>query len=263
MRRSRRPRWPWCLGFFPGRQSLLACLLLECGEISGRIAAETGASRPGETPRLKLLAEVTPAFEADAAEVARGGRMQPRRGGSDQAHLAAQHQRRGGRLASGGAPLVVALGAEHLLEIVVGARQRRDRVAVEQARPVAAGDLQEVLDGADQAAGLFAVASHGADQAIEAPTNGIGGLACGVAEDVGGAMHPAIDPFDLRPEGGGPLQAAADQRTKPRQRRRRPPFSVTRSRLSATASSRALSFSPEAASGGRPSSVMALRTAAQ
>ena len=36
-------------------------------------------------------------------------------------------------------------------------------------------------------------------------------------------------------------------------------FSATRSRLSATASSRDLSFSPEAASGGRPSSVTALR----
>ena len=45
--------------------------------------------------------------------------------------------------------------------------------------------------------------------------------------------------------------------------RRAAPFSATRSRLAATFSSRLLSVRPEAASGGRPSSVIALRTAAQ
>jgi hypothetical protein len=40
-------------------------------------------------------------------------------------------------------------------------------------------------------------------------------------------------------------------------------FSATRPRLATTASSRPSSRSPEAASGGRPSSVIALRTAAQ
>jgi hypothetical protein len=80
---------------------------------------------------------------------------------------------------------------------------------------------------------------------------------------VRGPMHPAIDPLDGWPEGGGALEAPGDQLAQPRERRRAAPFSTTRSRLSATASSRALSFSPEAASGVRPSSVMALRTAAQ
>jgi hypothetical protein len=47
------------------------------------------------------------------------------------------------------------------------------------------------------------------------------------------------------------------------QRRYQSPFCVTRARLAATTSSRSWSRSPEAASGGRPSSVRALRTAAQ
>ena len=107
------------------------------------------------------------------------------------------------------------------------------------------------------------MAGHGAEQTVEAPAHRTRGLSGCVGENAGGAVHPAVGPLDVRPEGRGSFQAAADQRAEPRQRRRGPPFSATRSRLSATASSRALSFSPEAASGGRPSSVMALRTAAQ
>ncbi len=108
-----------------------------------------------------------------------------------------------------------------------------------------------------------AVARHGPDQAVEAPPDRTGGFACRVAQDARRPMHPAVGPLDVRPGGGGALEAAADQLPQPRERRRAAPFSATRSRLSATASSRALSRSPEAASGVRPSSVMALRTAAQ
>src|SRR4051812_50189627 len=88
------------------------------------------------------------------------------------------------------------------------------------------------------------------DQAVEATLDFDGALAGLVAQDVSGPMHPAIGAFDIRPECGGALQTAADQLAEPRERRRGPPFSATRSRLSATASSRALSRSPEAASGG-------------
>jgi hypothetical protein len=122
-----------------------------------------------------------------------------------------------------------------------------------------------VIDGFRQAACTGMVTGHGADQAVEAASDRDGGLASLVAQDVCRPVHPAIDPLDVRPGGSGAVETAADQFTQPRERRwrRAAPFSTTRSRLSATASSRALSFSPEAASGGRPSSVMALRTAAQ
>src|SRR4051794_20627258 len=101
------------------------------------------------------------------------------------------------------------------------------------------------------------------DQAVEATLDLGGALAGLVAQDMSGPVHPVIGALDVRPELGRALEAAADQLAQPRKRRRGAPFSATRSRLSATASSRALSCSPEAASGGRPSSVMALRTAAQ
>ena len=218
-------------------------------------------------PSVETRAQISPAVSADAAQVAGGGRAQPRRRGGDQPHLAAQHRRGRGRSASRRAPLVVALRAEHLLEAVVGARQVRDGVAVEQPRPAAARDLAEVVDRPCQTTRAGAVAGHGRDQTIEAAPDQIGGPAGRIAQDVRRPVHPAVDPFDLRPEGGGALQAAADQPAQPRERRRPAPFSTARPRLSATAVSRSFSFSPEAASGAasgvRPSSVTAPRTAAQ
>ncbi len=215
------------------------------------------------TTLIETPAEIAPLLVADLAEVARRGRVQACCSCSDQMHLAAQNGCRRGHLATGCAPLLVTLRPEQLLKAVVGARQVGNDVAVEQVRPVAAGDLAEVLHSCGKAAGLVPVARHGRDQTIEATPHHGGGLPSGVAEDVRGLMHPAISTLDVRPEGGGVCQAAADQLAQSRERRRGAPFSATRSKLSATACRRSLSFRPEAASGGRPSSVMALRTAAQ
>lgn len=189
--------------------------------------------------------------------------MQPGRSRGDQAHLAAQHGSRRGHLAARRTSLVIALRPEQLLQPVVRAWQVRHGVAVEQTRSVAARDLAEVIHRLGQTARAAPVAGHGGGQAVETALHHDGGFAGRVAEDVRGAMHPAVDPRDVWPEAGGARQAAADQLAQPRKRRRAAPLSLTRSRLSATASRRALSFRPEAASGGRPSSVNADRTAAQ
>src|SRR3954463_1870152 len=99
------------------------------------------------------------------------------------------------------------------------------------------------------------------------------GLAVVVGEHVGDRRPPAVGARDGGPEGGGALEAAADQLAQPDEARRRgppflvawprPPARVTRSRLSVIFSRRFFSFSPGAASGARPSSVIAERTAAQ
>ena len=107
------------------------------------------------------------------------------------------------------------------------------------------------------------MAGHGGHKAIEAALDLGGVLAALIAENVGGPVHPVIGTLDVRPECGRALQAAADQLTQPRELRGVLPLLAVRSRLAATFSSRALSFRPEAASGALPSSVMALRTAAQ
>ena len=158
---------------------------------------------------------------------------------------------------------MVTLRPEQLLQSVVGAWQTRHAVAVKQARPVAARDLAEVIHCLGEADRPAPVAGHGSGQAVETALDHDGGVAVRIAEDTRDLMHPAVEALDGRPEGGGVRQAATDQLAQPRERRRAAPFCATRSRLSATASRRALRFRPEAASGGRPSSVMALRTAAQ
>src|SRR3954453_16318917 len=150
-----------------------------------------------------------------------------------------------------------------MLEVVVGARQVGDGAAVEQPGAVAAGGLAEVVDGSAEASRAVAVEGHGADQSVEAALHRGRILGILIVRDVGRLVHPRIDPPDVGPQRGRPLQAAPDRTLGARERRRAPPFSATRPRLSATASSRPLSFRPDAASGGWPSSVMALRTAAQ
>src|ERR671929_318514 len=84
-----------------------------------------------------------------------------------------------------------------------------------------------------------------------------------VGEDMGGRAEPAGGAADIGPEGAGARQATLDEGRDPPQRPAQSPLSSTRCRLPAIASSRACSLSPEAASGGRPSSVSAERTAAR
>ena len=157
----------------------------------------------------------------------------------------------------------MALRPEELLQIIVGARQARDGVAVEQPWSVAARHLGEVLNGASQPSGQGAMADHGTGQPMQAPPHGAGREAGLVLEDARRLMNPAKGDLHIRPEPGCARQATKDETLQPLQLGTQRPFFATRSRLAATAVRRSLSLSPEAASGGRPSSVMALRTAAQ
>ena len=214
-------------------------------------------------PVVKTLAECGPSLPADPTQLAHSGWAQPRHRGRDQAHLTAEHGGRGGRLAPTGPALVVALRAEQMLEVVVGAWQAGHRATMEQPGFVAAGHLAEVRNGVRERPRLAAVPVHGGDQPVEAALDKAGVFLTPVVQDVRGPVHPAVGARDVRPERSRALQAAGDQLAQPRQPRRAAPFSATRSRLAATFSSRLLSVRPEAASGGRPSSVIALRTAAQ
>src|SRR4051794_5011329 len=60
--------------------------------------------------------------------------------------------------ATGGSPLMVTLGAEELLQAVVGRWQVGNLQVVEQSGPVAPGDLEEAIDRlAQPAAGVLAL----------------------------------------------------------------------------------------------------------
>ena len=82
-----------------------------------------------------------------------------------------------------------------------------------------------------------------------------------VAEDGRRAVDPAEGRPHVRPRGLGRLRSPRQDRPWPAQPLRQPLWAATRPRPVATSVSRPAGFSPEAASGGRPSSVNAERTA--
>ncbi len=133
---------------------------------------------------------------------------------------------------------------------------------MEQARPVTARDLAEVIEACPEPADTIAVPLHGGKQAREAPPDLGTGLARFIGEEPGG-MDEAIGPLQIRPERCCLGERAVDQKLEPRERARRPPFEGTRSKLPATFSSRSFRRRPAASRGARPSSVIALRTALQ
>src|SRR3954470_7243629 len=147
------------------RQSWLAELVLDRAQEGLRVATEAAAQDAGSTPLLEAVADLAPPAPIGRGEVARLVTAEPGERRRDEPHRAAQHRRRRARLAARPPPLVTAVPPEQPFEVVVGARQAGDGVAVEQAGPVAAGHLQEVVDGAGERAGLGAVAAGGGDQA--------------------------------------------------------------------------------------------------
>src|SRR5439155_3595517 len=176
-----------------------------------RVAAEAGAQGPGLPAVIETLAEFGPSLAADPTQLARGGWAQPRRRGRDQAHLTTQHGGRGGRFAPTGPALVVALRAEQMLEVVVGAWQAGYRVTMEQPGFVAAGHLAEVPDGVGERPRRAAVSVHGGDQPVEAALDKAGVFLTPVVQDVRGPVHPAVGARDVRPKRSRALQAAGDQ----------------------------------------------------
>src|SRR5688500_14588187 len=159
---------------------------------------------------------------------------------------------------------MVALGTEELLQVVVGRRQAGNPQIVEQAGAVAVGDLEEAVDGIAQgAAGIPAFAPF-REQAGVAGCDVIGRAPGRVLQDPRRGMDPPEGPPNVRPRRPGPVQTLGEQGAQLLQLRwRAPPFCSIRPRLASIASSRSCRRSPAASSGGRPSSLRALRTAAQ
>src|SRR3954463_7653864 len=185
--------------FFLDRQSWLARLLFQGGQVGIRVAAEAGAQGPGLPPAVETLAECGPSLAADPTQLARGGWAQPRRRGRDQAHLPTEHSGRGGRLAPAGPALVVALRAEQMLEVVVGAWQAGYRVTNEQPGFVAASHLAEVPDGVGERPRLAGGRGRGGDEPVKAAPDKAGVLLASFVQDVRGPVPPAVGARDVRP----------------------------------------------------------------
>src|SRR3954462_1220885 len=152
---------------------------------------------------------------------------------------------------------MVALSAEELLQVVVGRRQAGNLQVVEQAGAVAVGDLEEAVDGIAQAAAGIPAVAPSVEQAGGARPDVIGRLCssgCG----------PRPSGSSAGSQRAGPIQTLGEKEAQLLQLRWQiSPFSSMRPRLASIASKRSCNRKPAASSGGRPSSVRALRTAAQ
>ena len=247
--------------FFLGRQIRLLGEAFEGGEVGIGIASESGSCDAGLTLGVEGSAQVAPARPIDPAEIASGQEVRPGGDAGHESDRSAQHRSGRGRLASGGAALVVALRAEQLLQGIVGAGQTGDVGGMEQPRPITPRDLAEVVESRAEIDDASTVALHRGEQAVEAPPDLGACLRGGIGQQAGGGMHEDEALADRRPERGGAGERPPDQEREPRERARGPPFERTRSRLPATFSNRSFNRSPAASSGARPSSVIALRTA--
>src|SRR3954471_20327592 len=155
------------------RQSELSGLAFQVGEIGVRITAKAALERTGVASPVEALADALPADAIDARQIAYAGRGQSGPGPGDQAHRAAHHGSGRGRLATGGPALVIAAGAEGLLKSIVGLRQIGHLIAVEQPGPITARYLPEMVDRASKRSGFGAMATHRAEQPVEAAAHNI------------------------------------------------------------------------------------------
>jgi len=160
-------------------------------------------------------------------------------------------------------PFVLAMCAKELFQIIISTREVRDARAVEQTRPITAVDFEKMVDRRRERARSGLVPGHRPKQSLQAP------LDCGlpelrlVVQDVRRPLDPALSHPYVRPQGRRVISTALEDYLQASELFGQAPLFSTRSKLSEMAVRRSWSLSPEAASGGRPSSVRALRTALQ
>jgi hypothetical protein len=126
---------------------------------------------------------------------------------------------------------MIAMGAKELLQIVISAWQLGEAITEKQTRPVAARNLHKVIHGWCQGTGCEAVASHGAEQALQASFN-LGLFDLGViGEQMRCSMHPTISRADVWPQHGGLAEAFFKDGLEASQGLGQAPLFSTRSRL--------------------------------
>jgi hypothetical protein len=253
------PAW----AFFLGWQTELEEVRFELGEIPCWITAKAPAKSPLLTAGLPFLPQLLPGTDVLGSEFCCGVGMQPGGDGGNHTDGATQDQGRGSGFAPCGTPFMIAIRPEKLFQIIIGPRQIRHRRAGEESWPVTASDLTEVLQCRCECPSGGLVSRHRAQQAPEATLHSQRLALVLVAENVGGPLDPAIAHTHVGPSISRVHHAPLQQGLQPAQFLGQRPLFAPRSRLAVIALRRSWSLSPEASRGGRPSSVRALRTAAQ
>ncbi|MBZ4402484.1 transposase, partial [Myxococcus sp. AS-1-15] len=209
-------------------------LLFDASEVAVRVCAEAPAHDARDAPLFQLSAQRPPGVEVSRCQVGAVERWeqlgcsdggQPDPTAHDEAGAPAHPAR--------GSPLVVATSAEEVFQVIVGARQLRHVVAVEEALPVATRFEQEVSECLTQDALMTSAcpAHHGGQQRGEPASHSCGVQARLVLEDGCSAFHPPVGPRKGGPTRGSGPECVAQHRVQAAQFWwAGPPFD-TRSRL--------------------------------
>jgi hypothetical protein len=86
-----------------------------------------------------------------------------------------------------------------LLQRIIGARHIGEAITETQPRPVAARDLEKVLQGRGQGAGFVSMTFHGAEQTLHASFDlGLFALSV-IGQQMSRPMYPLVGPLDVGP----------------------------------------------------------------
>jgi hypothetical protein len=103
---------------------------------------------------------------------------------------------------------MIAIRPKKLLQVIIGAGEIGDAIAVKQARPVATGDLAEVPECGGQRARSGLLACHGPKEPLHTLFHGCRRMVFVIGEEVGDSMYPAIGYLHVGPEGSRRVQPA-------------------------------------------------------
>src|SRR5260221_10619655 len=90
--------------------------------------------------------------------------------------------------------------AKDLLQIIVGARQVFDLVALKEPLPIACGDFPEVCHRWSERAKLLLLLGHSLEQLLIGLLEGCHVALFGVGKQVSGLMDPGVSLLDRRPQ---------------------------------------------------------------
>jgi hypothetical protein len=128
-----------------GRQSWPEIGILELRQICIWVAARPPSLGAKREPLPDRLPHLLPAPDVAGGQLRGREPPQTTRHTSHQSHRAVQHRTRRTDFPSGRPPFVVAVLAKALFQFVIGARDVRIRIAMEQSRTITARDLQEMI----------------------------------------------------------------------------------------------------------------------
>src|SRR5260370_20803903 len=118
---------------------------------------------------VELVAHGTPGASMPHGQLACGVAALTSCRGCEESHRSTQRQRWRRAFPARRSTLVVSVTSKELFQVIVGAGQIRRVVTVEQARPVTASHLEEVVDAACKFSGNRSMPRHGSDQPPQPP----------------------------------------------------------------------------------------------